>query len=152
MTDDDERFTYLGVEYRVWLVGYATRCPGTLPQNCNRRAIYLNPIIPADAHPNWVLIMDGTLYDFADTPATPNVDTNNYFAYPYTWAGDNPFTAGDTFDVVIASKVAIPSSDATLSALGLSAGTLKPPFAADTTDLHGVGGEQRGQRDGDGDD
>ena len=26
MTDDDERFTYLGVEYRVWMVGYATRC------------------------------------------------------------------------------------------------------------------------------
>ena len=26
MTDDDERFTYLGVEYKVYMVGYATRC------------------------------------------------------------------------------------------------------------------------------
>ena len=132
MTDDDERFTFLGVEYEVYMVGYATRCPGTKPQDCNRRAIYLTPIIPADAHPNWALVMDGTVYDFADTPATPGQDTNNYFGYGYTWAGD-PFTAGDTFDVAIGSKVPIPSSDATLSALGLSAGTLKPPFAADTT-------------------
>ena len=76
--------------------------------------------------------MDGTVYDFADTPATPGPDTNNYFGYPYIWAGE-PFTAGDTFDVAIGSKVPIPSSDATLSALGLSAGTLKPAFAADTT-------------------
>ena len=35
--------------------------------------------------------------------------------------------------MAIGSKVPIPSSDATLSALGLSAGTLKPPFAAGTT-------------------
>ena len=31
MTDDDERFTFLSVEYRVYMVGYATRCPSTLP-------------------------------------------------------------------------------------------------------------------------
>ena len=138
MTDDDKRFTYLSVEYKVWMVGYATRCSSTRPQDCNRRAIYLAPIIPADAHPNWVLIMDGTVYDFADTPATPDVDTNNYFGYGYTWAGD-PFTAGDTFDVAIGSKVPIPSSDATLSALSLTHGaqdtalTLTPVFAADET-------------------